>query len=75
MSLQLRELACVKERAPHCVAMALKVGRVSIADPQRLGDGLTAFTSFKVTTTLLEPCAGLDGVSFTVVRCVGSRVW
>ena len=50
---------------------AVRVALVSIADPQRLGEGLSAFTSYKLTTILLESVPGLDGLSFTVVRCVG----
>jgi sorting nexin-1/2 len=40
---------------------------VTVSDPQKIGDGLNAYMSYKINTQVNEPMVGLDG-NHTVVR-------
>lgn len=54
---------------------ANKAVSIIISEPQKLGDGLQAYISYKVTATFAEPPPGLDTSTFTVIRRFSDFVW
>ena len=48
---------------------------VVISEPQKLGDGLQAYISYKVTATFAEPPPGSENNTFTVIRRFSDFVW
>lgn len=54
----------------------MRVLRVTVAEPAKMGEGLNAYVSYKLSTELAEPLPGAgDAVAFSVVRRFSDFVW
>ena len=49
--------------------------RVSISEPVKVGEGLSAHTAYKLTVALAERAPGLDALSYTTLRRFSDFAW
>jgi hypothetical protein len=49
--------------------------RVTVSDPQRQGEGMAAFVSYKVTTQLSQAVPGLEAQVYANIRRFNDFVW
>ena len=48
---------------------------VRVSEPVKIGEGLSAYTAFKLIVTLSERVSDLDGLAFTTLRRFSDFVW
>jgi alpha,alpha-trehalase len=49
--------------------------RISVSDPQKIGEGYSAYVSYKVTSSLSEKIPGLDSQVYSVIRRFNDFSW
>jgi sorting nexin-1/2 len=49
--------------------------RISVSDPQKIGEGYSAYVSYKLTSSLSEKIPGLDSQVYSVIRRFNDFSW
>lgn len=49
--------------------------RISVSDPQKIGEGYSAYVSYKLTSSLSEKIQGLDAQVYSVIRRFNDFSW
>lgn len=49
--------------------------KIIVTDPQKIGEGMSSYVSYKVASTFAERPAGADNTSYTVVRRFNDFLW
>ncbi len=57
------------------VLTEMGVFKISISEPIKIGEGMSAHTAYKLTTILSQPVSDLSGQSFTTMRRFSDFVW